>query len=393
MNGHCGRFGLAALAWVCLWSTGCATLQFPWEKVPHASARNPVVQVLCLWEPAEGRDPEGRACRGFAGQIIFLGNKGGTPVAVDGKVRIKEYDEQSGSAEDSKPLHQFDFDAGSWNVHLHVGTLGPTYNVFIPYMRKGNHEARCELQLEFTPDQGMPISSAVMPLLLKSKRTNKEIAAAAAADSMIPIIQKSTSDRPPRTTTIPLDGRKPATEMTTREQAMAAQLERMERMLQEFGMQQSVKASQPMAALQAMPDNAPPANRFSLDGSKVVQASATTTAPDTAVTQASARIPAAGRPQNFLSAHPLATEEAQGTSSTEAATIAQRPARRHPLADEPAFAQEEGTIPTKHAAAPAPATLVVPEELTDAPLWMREENNAGRATLSDTLDGQTTQVP
>ncbi len=390
MNGYCGRIGIPGLAWICLLTTGCATLQFPWEdKVPHATARNPVVQVLCLWEPAEGRDPDGRSCRGFAGQVIFLGNKGGTPVAVDGKVRIKEYDAQSGSAETSDPLHQFDFDAGSWDMHLHKGTLGATYNVFIPYMRKGNHDAHCELQLEFTPTTGTPVSSAVMPLLLKSKMTAKEISAAAAANSLIPMNHKADTERPARTTTISLDGGKPATDLTTREQAMAAQMERMERMMQEFAAQ---RGGQPLVAAPETPQPPTTAQRFALDGSKVQQASATVIAPEATVTQASARIPAQRRPQNYLSAHPLATEEAQGPTP-DVQTMAQRPGHRHPLADEPAFADDSHNAPVKQAAAPAPATLVVPEELSDAPVWMRDENTAGRASLTDDLEGQTTQVP
>lgn len=393
MNGYCGRIGLVALTWVCLLSTGCATLQFPWEDdVARATIRNPVVQVLCLWEPAEGRDPDGHTCRGFAGQIIFLGNKGGTPVAVDGKVRVKTYDQISGPAESSKPLHQFDFDARSWDMHLHVGTLGATYNVFIPYMRKGNHEAHCELQVEFTPTTGMPVMSATMPLLLKSKMTQKEISAAAAANSLIPITSKVDPDRSSRTTTISLDGSKPVTDLSSREQAMAAQLERMERMMQEFAAQQAAKSAQPMARITADEEPKDVAARFSMSGGRIQQASATVTAPETAVTHASARIPAAQTPHNYLSAHPLAAEDAP-PSTAEAASIAQRPARRHPLADEPAFANDRNRSPAEQAAAPAPTTLVVPEELTDAPVWMREENSAGRATLSDDLDGQTTQVP
>lgn len=388
MNGHCGRIGLAGLAWVCLLSTGCATLQFPWEhKVARATPRNPVVQVLCLWEAAEGRDPEGHSCRGFAGQIIFLGNKGGTPVAVEGSVRIKEYDELSGPAESSEPFHQFDFDAAAWDRHLHVGTLGATYNVFIPYMRKGNHDVHCELQVEFTPKSGHPVSYAAMPLLLKSKKSEKEISAAAAANSLIPMTSKSEANRVARTTTIPLDGGKP-TDLTSREQAMAAQMERLERMVQDFTAQQAVKATNPTAALDAAPAVVPQSQRFSLDHGKIVQASATVSAPEPTVTQASARIPAMGRNQNYLSAHPLAAEESP-VASMPPANVAQRPARRHPLADEPAFANDEPSGPTKHVSAPAPATLVVPEELTDAPLWMRDENTAGHATL----EGQTTQVP
>ena len=70
------------------------------------------------------------------------------------------------------------------------------------------------------------------------------------------------------------------------------------------------------------------------------------------------------------------------------ANVAQRPAARHPLADEPAFVKNS----TPQFRNTPPATLVVPEELSDAPLWSRDDNAVGRATVSEDLDGKTTQV-
>ncbi|HUQ72106.1 MAG TPA: hypothetical protein VM165_21445, partial [Planctomycetaceae bacterium] len=126
-------------------ASGCATLQFPWDdKIPEASKKNPVMQVTCLWEPSEGRNPDGAPCRGFAGQILFLGNKGGTPVKVDGSVMVYLFDDQGTSEEEqAAPIHQYSFDAVAWSQHLRVGSMGPTYHVFIPYTRKGVYQANC----------------------------------------------------------------------------------------------------------------------------------------------------------------------------------------------------------------------------------------------------------
>jgi hypothetical protein len=130
-------------------SMGCATLRFPFgkERNVKADSRNPVTQILCLWEPGEGRDPKGMPCRGFAGQIYFLAQRGSLPVEVDGDVRIYEFDDQGTEEEQATPLHTFNFDAGSWQGHLINTTLGPTYNIFIPYMRPGSHQANCALRL------------------------------------------------------------------------------------------------------------------------------------------------------------------------------------------------------------------------------------------------------
>lgn len=92
--------------------------------------------------------------------------------------------------------------------------------------------------------------------------------------------------------------------------------------------------------------------------------------------------------RHLLSAHPLAAEDNPVAMNREA-NLARRPTQRHPLADEPAFA----TNRTPQFRNTPPATLVVPEELSDAPQWTRNENTAGHATIDDGLDGKTTLVP
>lgn len=132
--------------------SGCASLHIPFmNSAPQASARNPVVQIVCMWEPSEGRDPSGAPTRGFAGQILFLGNKGGTPVGVDGEVMVYVFDDLGTEEEQSAPIHQFRFDARAWNNHLKPGTLGPSYHCFIPYTRPGGMEANCTVRMRYTP--------------------------------------------------------------------------------------------------------------------------------------------------------------------------------------------------------------------------------------------------
>jgi hypothetical protein len=389
MTGTFTRVGMACLGFVCLNLVGCATLHFPWEKpVPHASARNPVIQIVCLWEPSEGKDPEGKSCRGFAGQLIFLGNKGGTPVVVNGMVRVKQYDQVSGLADETEPFYQFEFDKKAWNAHLHTGTLGPTYNVFIPYMRKGNHDAQCEVQVDFVPEKaGHMVSSTVTSLVLQGKHTARETAAAKEAASMIPHTPMA-SIRTARTTTIPLNGGA-STDTQTVDDPTAARLERMERMMQDFAAQ---RAANPTRSVEPEPVTAPVAagNRFSLNERRGINTGTIQTVSHTVADSMEASIPASNSSQHrhLLSAHPLAAEENPATMNHEA-QLARSPARRHPLADEPAFAKTG--IP-QHRNTP-PATLVVPEELSDAPQWTRDDNTAGHATVGEELDGKTTQVP
>ncbi len=146
---------------------GCTTFHVPFEKkIPKASAADPVVQVLCLWQQAEGRDPEGYPCKGFSGQILFLSNKAATPVQCEGDVRIYLFDDQGDAEAQAKPLRQFDFDAGSWDVHLTKTSLGPTYSVFVPYVRRGVKDANCALRVRLKPKTGPVVFSDLsnMPL-------------------------------------------------------------------------------------------------------------------------------------------------------------------------------------------------------------------------------------
>ena len=146
---------------------GCATFHIPFEKkIPKASAADPVVQILCLWQQAEGRDPEGYPCKGFSGQILFLSNKAATPVQCEGDVRIYLFDDQGDAEAQAKPLRQFEFDSGSWGIHLTETSLGPTYSVFVPYVRKGVKDANCALRVRLKPKIGPVVFSDLsnMPL-------------------------------------------------------------------------------------------------------------------------------------------------------------------------------------------------------------------------------------
>ena len=189
--------------------TGCAMLQLPFGKhhMPKASARNPVVQIVCIWQPSEGRDPSGMPCRGFAGQILFLAGRNSLPVKVEGDVRIYLFDDQGTSEEQTKPMHQYDFDSTSWSVHLTKGTLGPTYSVFVPYTRRGTYEAKCALRLRLkSVDQQPAVFSdmAAVPLdgrTKKSDDTEEQVPSTEEAKAATDAVSQTRR----RTTTISMD--------------------------------------------------------------------------------------------------------------------------------------------------------------------------------------------
>ncbi|MBI1346045.1 hypothetical protein GC163_07125 [bacterium] len=197
--------------------SGCATVDIPWlEQMPHASRRNPVMQIVCMWEPSEGRDPQGVPCRGFAGQILFLGNRGGTPVSVEGDVSVFVFDDIGTEEEQAAPVHQFNFDALSWNRHLKSGSLGPSYHCFIPYTRPGNMEAVCTVRLKYMPKNAPEVLSDPSHITMRGKKRNGS-ASVEDGSSLVSVLTRPQPSVGPRTTTISLqDQRSPM-----RDQAVA----------------------------------------------------------------------------------------------------------------------------------------------------------------------------
>ena len=185
-------------------SIGCATFSSPFgKKMPKATAANPAVQIICLWQPGEGNDPEGRPCKGFAGQILFLSNRSALPLQIDGSVRVYLFDDQGTTEEQAKPLRVFEFDSGSWDIHLTKSSLGPTYSVFIPYTRRGVVDANCSLRVRLKPKQGpivfsefsnMPLSGGKKPLKGDdAKPFSEDELKKLATDSMTSVLRRTTT--------------------------------------------------------------------------------------------------------------------------------------------------------------------------------------------------------
>src|SRR5690606_2996280 len=115
---------------------------------------------------AEGIGPDNLPTRGFAGKITFFTRNQKSGVRVNGDVRVYVYDDQGPVEERGKPIHQWDFPGDAWSIHLQQSSLGPAYSVFIPYTRKGNHQALCALRVRFTPAAGTPMYSETVAVLL-----------------------------------------------------------------------------------------------------------------------------------------------------------------------------------------------------------------------------------
>src|SRR5580704_5949907 len=156
---------------------GCASMQLlnlKTDKVPTADAEHPAIEVLAVWQAAEGPGIGGIPTRGFAGQLFFFTQDRAAPVAVDGKARIYVFDDHGSAEQQARPLRQFDFDRQSWTAHLQSSKLGPTYGVFIPYPRNDYHQAVCSLRVRFTAPKCRPLYSPSSTIALPGPPLNPE---------------------------------------------------------------------------------------------------------------------------------------------------------------------------------------------------------------------------
>ena len=181
MQTHAASLRLMSFGLILTVMTGCGetaflnwtNFKFP-EKIPTADEKNPAVRIVCIWEPAQGRGVSGAPSRGFAGQILFFQRGNPSPLMVEGDVRIYLFDEHGSPEEQAKPIRQFDFIGGAWTSHGNLGQLGPSYHIFIPYVRKHSYETRCSLRVRLKPTAGPVIFSEPVSVTLPGRKRETE---------------------------------------------------------------------------------------------------------------------------------------------------------------------------------------------------------------------------
>jgi hypothetical protein len=250
-----------------LLASGCATpkwLNFSKSDLLVAGPDNPVVHILPMWQPASGTGIDKQPARGFAGQIYFFAGKDRLPAQVHGNIRIFEFDDQGNEQDRVKPIHQFDFPDAAWQMYLTDTKLGPCYTVFIPYVRKGFHEAQCTLRVRLTPESGPPIYSDMISIVLPGskegeKPASTESAAAATpttAAAPRPLPTTPTATTPPAATNAvppaaaPLAAAAGAAQAITEQQPRRLPLDQQQQMVREM--------AQYLQTAEALEDEQPP---------------------------------------------------------------------------------------------------------------------------------------
>src|SRR5260370_32509305 len=127
------------IGWLVVGLTGCATSSlFKMSKndFPKAGPKNPVAQIVGIWEPAMGIGLENKTSRGFAGQILFFRKGSDVPLQVDGDIRIYVFDDHGTPDEQATAIYEMNFESRGWNQYLTKGPLGATDKVLPHYIRE-----------------------------------------------------------------------------------------------------------------------------------------------------------------------------------------------------------------------------------------------------------------
>lgn len=160
--------GIRFLAVVCVAAlAGCSSTSLLRKDMPRKGDSNePAIQMVTVWQPAQGRGLNGLPTRGLSGQLMFFTRRNPSPVIVEGEARVYLFDDQGAADEQARPIHQFDIRPEVWPAHQQVGTLGPTYQVFVPYPRNGREQVECSVQIRFTQKEGPVIFSEMTSVTL-----------------------------------------------------------------------------------------------------------------------------------------------------------------------------------------------------------------------------------
>ncbi len=157
-------------------SSGCSTLSMTstlMGRQPKENKGLPVVEVMAIWQPGEGKSTKGAPTRGFAGQIMFFAQGSKRPIKVDGDLKVYVFDDVGSVEEQSKPIHIYEFKGGALQGYYNEGKLGPSYQLFLPYTRPGMHEAKCTLRMKYNSELSGDVLSSESTIVLSGKKIAK----------------------------------------------------------------------------------------------------------------------------------------------------------------------------------------------------------------------------
>ncbi len=158
---------LALLAFVgCSASRELTSAMASATRKEHKSPK--VSRVVCLWEPAVGKIPNGPK-RGIIGQVLFFEGRDTAPVKVDGEVVIYVFDDHGSIEDQSKPIHKLALSPEELKA-VHAETaVGHSYHIPVPYPKDHGLTTTCTMRVKHTSVDGHVSYSDLASVLLLGK--------------------------------------------------------------------------------------------------------------------------------------------------------------------------------------------------------------------------------
>jgi hypothetical protein len=167
----------------------------PWsssEPKPQAPSR-----IADVWTDTVLYQPGQAGVRGFGGRVMFYGEDGVKPVAVDGAFTVLAFDDTDGKSKQDPSQgsaeKKYVILADQLPQHYSKSDLGHSYSFWLPWDEVGGNQRKICLVCRFEPRKGKPVVShpshhtlpGAKPEECKSKSTSAATAAAAlpAADT------------------------------------------------------------------------------------------------------------------------------------------------------------------------------------------------------------------
>ncbi|MCR9198683.1 MAG: hypothetical protein NXI04_08575 [Planctomycetaceae bacterium] len=195
------KFALLLCSTIAVSSTGCTSgilessrsvISAPMSLVRQHSTKR-VSKVLSLWEPSEGVGLDGSPSRGFAGQVMFFTFGKPSPIKVGGTVKVYLYANFDEGEKDRQPQHVFTFVEDGWEAHRSEGTLGHSYNIFLPSGEVASDVSHSfGLRVEHTDLNGRVTKSPFTEVTLAPKTTPKSASASAIRRDIVKRVESKT---------------------------------------------------------------------------------------------------------------------------------------------------------------------------------------------------------
>jgi hypothetical protein len=153
----CGLAAALSLAAV----SGCATWDLAGAMAWSSSEAKPQTpsKITDIWTDTIFNQPGQTGVRGFGGRVMFCGEDGVKPVAVDGTFTIMAFDDTDGKAGQASPEKKYVFLPEQLPKHYSKSEMGHSYSFWLPWDDVGGKQRKICLVCRFEPRKGKAIVS------------------------------------------------------------------------------------------------------------------------------------------------------------------------------------------------------------------------------------------